>query len=230
MQGFIGAAVVSAMVLSAPLVEAQEEPIKIALVGDSTVADKSGWGRAFADRFNDQVTVLNFAVGGRSSKSWYDEGRLPEVLEAKPDYVLIQFGHNDQPGKGPERETDPATTYREYLKVYVEEFRSLGVEIFVISPVVRRNFDEDGKINSTLTPWAEAAKAVAADAEVPFIDLHAASTDYHNRIGREASMAFDPKQGDTTHLNQEGAEAITDLILGEIIPIAKNLAGYLKTE
>ena len=224
----IEAAVVSAMILITLAVEAQVEPITIALIGDSTVADKSGWGKAFAGRFNAQVTVLNFAVGGRSSKSWYDDGRLPEALAAEPDYVLIQFGHNDQPGKGTERETDPATTYREYLQVYVKEFRSVGAEVIILSSVVRRNFDENGRINSTLTPWAEAAKAVAADSDVSFIDLHAASMDYHNRIGSEASMAFDPKHGDTTHLNQEGAEAITDLILVELIPVAKNLAAYLK--
>ena len=107
-------------------VDSHRRSITIALIGDSTVADQSGWGRAFASRFGSRATVLNFASGGRSSKSWHDENRLPAVLEARPDYVLIQFGHNDQPGKGPQRETDPGTTYRYYLKTYVDAFRQIG--------------------------------------------------------------------------------------------------------
>jgi lysophospholipase L1-like esterase len=69
--------------------------MKIALIGDSTVTDTSGWGKAFADRFGGEVTVVNFSVGGRSSRSWHDEQRLPPALAEKPDYVLIQFGHKE---------------------------------------------------------------------------------------------------------------------------------------
>ena len=196
-----------------PDVIAQEPALKIALIGDSTVTDKSGWGKAFADRFNSDVLVINFAIGGRSSKSWYDEGRLVGALKAKPDYVLIQFGHNGQPGKGPERETYPGTSYRNYLKIYVKEFRKIGAKPIIVSSVTRRKFDQSGKIKSTLTPWAEAACAVAKELKVPCIDLHAASIALHNQIGPEASMTFNPKVDDTTHFNKKGAEAITDLIM-----------------
>ena len=223
-----GIVVVIAIVMSVCVVSAREKTVSIALIGDSTVTDQSGWGKTFAVRFNDKVKVINFAVGGRSSRSWYDEKRLPEVLEAKPDYVLIQFGHNDQPGKGPERETDPATSYRDFLKIYVNEFRSIGAEPVIISSVTRRRFDESGKINSTLTPWAEAAKAVAEEMKVPFINLHAASMDYHNLIGPETSMTFNPKEGDATHFNRKGADAITDLILRELKTAVSDLAPYIK--
>lgn len=209
-------------------VHADDKKVTIALIGDSTVTDQSGWGRAFAGRFNDQVEVRNFSAGGRSSKSWYDEERLPEVLMLKPDYVLIQFGHNDQPGKGPQRETDPATSYRDYLKIYVKAFREIGAAPFLVSSVTRRRFDENGKIQSTLTPWADAAKAVAVEVKVPFIDLHSASIDYHNKIGPKASMAFNPKEGDATHFNPKGAEAIADLIIQQLKPASKDLARYLK--
>lgn len=221
-------AVVLAVTVGGCAVNAQKESVTIALIGDSTVTDQSGWGKAFAGRFNDRVKVLNFAMGGRSCKSWYDENRLPEVLAAKPDYVLIQFGHNDQPGKGPKRETDPATSYRDYLKTYVKEFRGIGARPIIVSSVTRRKFDEKGRIKSSLTPWAEAAKSVAAESKVPFIDLHAASINYHNRIGFEVSMSFNPNEGDTTHFNQKGAEAIADLILKELKPVAGHLAAYLK--
>ncbi len=191
---------------------AQEKDTIVALIGDSTVTDSVGWGKAFAGQCNDKTTVLNFAVGGRSSKSWYNEKRLPAVLEAKPDYVLIQFGHNDQPGKGPARETDPASTYRDYLKIYIKAFREIGATPILVSSVARRRFDDRGKIASTLTPWAEAAKAVAREMDVPFVDLYTASVKLHNELGREASMAFNPKEGDTSHFNKQGADVIAGLI------------------
>jgi pectinesterase len=202
--------------------------MKIALVGDSTVTDTSGWGKAFADRFGSEVTVVNYSVGGRSSKSWYDEQRLPPVLAERPDYVMIQFGHNDQPGKGPERETAPATSYRDYLRLYVSEFRKVGAQPILLSSVVRRIFDEHGRIKSTLGPWAEAAKAVAGEQNVPFIDLHKASMELHNGMGREASMTFNLVEGDTSHFNRKGAEAIADLIVAGLREAAPKLADYLK--
>jgi pectinesterase len=202
--------------------------MKIALIGDSTVTDTSGWGKAFADRFTGGVQVMNFAMGGRSSRSWYNEQRLPPVLEARPDWVLIQFGHNDQPGKGPDRETDPAGSYRDYLRLYVDEFRKVGTRPMTVSSVVRRIFDEHGRIKSTLCPWAEAAGAVAAERMVPFIDLHTASLELQNRLGPEASMTFNLVDGDTSHFNRKGAEAIAELIVAALKDVAPELAAYLK--
>ena len=205
-----------------------KDRVVIALIGDSTVADDSGWGKAFADRFDRDVDVLNFAQNGRSAKSWYEENHLPTVLSTTPDYVLIQFGHNDQPGKGPERETNPATSYRYYLKLYIKAFRGIGAKPIIVSSVARRNFGDDGKIASTLTPWAEAAQAVAQELNVPFIDLHATSIKYHNQIGPVASMTFNLEDGDTTHLNEKGAEAIADLIMNDLKFAVRELNTYLK--
>lgn len=223
-------AAVFSFVLLAEISQAEEKKITVALIGDSTVTDLAGWGKAFAGRADDRVKVVNFAVGGRSSKSWYDEKRLPAVLALKPDYVLIQFGHNGQPGKGPKRETDPKSTYRDYLKIYVNAFREIGAKPILVSSVTRRRFDENGKIASTLTPWAEAAKEVAQEMDVPFVDLHAASVAYHNRIGPKASMAFNPKEGDITHFNEKGAEAITNLIVCEIKKVCEELGRHLRSE
>ncbi|QDT66386.1 rhamnogalacturonan acetylesterase [Calycomorphotria hydatis] len=208
--------------------EQEQKTITIALIGDSTVTDKVGWGKAFAGRFDDTVTVRNFAKGGRSSKSWVAEGRLPAVLEAKPDYVFIQFGHNGQPGKGPERETDPETTYRDFLKMYVEEFRKIGAKPIIVSSVTRRKFNDSGIIASTLTPWAEAAGEVAKELSVPFIDLHTVSVAYHNAVGVEASMTFNPKEGDVSHFNEKGAEVITDLIIKQMVIVVPELSEHLK--
>ena len=202
--------------------------VKVALIGDSTVTDSAGWGKAFADRFDAEVQVHNFAMGGRSSKSWLNENRLPAVLKMRPDYALIQFGHNDQPGKGAERETDPATTYRDFLRRYVRELRAAGIKPILVSSVVRRTFGANHVIDSDLKPWAEAAKAVADEMQVPFVDLYASSLAYHNRIGPEASMAFNPKEGDRTHFNAKGAEAIASLVLQGLRVVAPELAAHLK--
>ncbi len=75
--------------------------IKIVLAGDSTVTDQAGWGLGFASALKPTATCVNLSAGGRSSKSFRNEGRWKQVLEQKPNVILIQFGHNDQPGKVP---------------------------------------------------------------------------------------------------------------------------------
>lgn len=219
-----------------------DEEIVVALVGDSTVTDTAGWGKAFAGRFGKNVRVINFAQGGRSAKSWLAEDRLPAALEAEPDYVLVQFGHNGQPGKGPERETDPATTYREYLRRYVEEFRGIGAEVILVSSVTRRDFNGEGEIRTLppadgkfgkgvtrpLLPWAEAAAAVAGEMDAPFVDLYRTSVAYHNHIGEEASWTFSPKENDITHFNEAGAEAIANLVVDGLRQSGSGLADHLR--
>lgn len=84
---------------------AQEHPnsetIRFVLAGDPTVTDEAGWGKGFAELCSENVECINLAASGRSSRSDRTEGRWPKCLDAKPDYLLIQFGHNDQAGKGP---------------------------------------------------------------------------------------------------------------------------------
>lgn len=226
-QMVVGGLLVWACGAGVPQAVAEEGAVTVALVGDSTVTDQAGWGKAFAGHFDGKVKVLNFAVGGRSSRSWHDEGRLPAVLKAKPGFVLIQFGHNDQPGKGIERETEPAGSFRDFLRLYVNAFRAAGAKPVLVSSVARRVFDEEGRIVSNLAPWAEAAGAVAEEMGVPFIDLHALSVAYHNRIGREASMAFNPKEGDMTHFNAKGAAVIAELIVGQIKTAVPELGAHV---
>ena len=86
--------------------------------------------------------VTNTAQNGRSSKSFRDEGHWATALAAKGDYYLIQFGHNDQPGKGPERETDPATTFPANMARYVDEVRAIGATPILVTSLVRRTFSE----------------------------------------------------------------------------------------
>lgn len=210
--------------------------VRIVLVGDSTVAESSGWGPGFRALVKPTAECLNMAKGGRSSKNFYDSGLWKGALAAKPQYVLIQFGHNDQPGKGPARETDPKTTYRDYLKKYVDEARAVGAEPILVTSLTRRLFTPEGKIRSSLVPYVEAMKAVAEEKKVPLVDLHARSIELCEKLGPAESKSLgpvnadDPKIVDVTHLTPKGAEMIAPLIVAELRKVAPELAGHLNSE
>ncbi|MBW3634975.1 MAG: pectin esterase [Armatimonadetes bacterium] len=207
-------------------------PITVGLAGDSTVAPNGGWGPGFARLLRPEATLFNGAKGGRSSKSFRDEGHWNAVLATKPNWILIQFGHNDQPGKGPERETDPATTYSQNLARYVDEARGIGAKPILVTSLARRTFGADGKIQSTLTPYADAAKRVAAQKGVPLVDLHARSIAQLNALGPVAVAAYDrpaadPQKPDRTHLSDAGSDASALLVARELDAVAPELAPYL---
>lgn len=208
--------------------------VRIVLAGDSTVTDDAGWGKGFADRLAGDVEVVNLAKGGRSSKSFATEGWWKKCLALKPNYVLIQFGHNDQPGKGPERETDPETTYRENMTRYVDEARAAGATPILVTSLARRQWGKDGKIQSTLVPYVEAVKNIAAERHVPLIDLHARSIELYEKLGREGCNEMSPRTEkggvDGTHLNARGAERIGSLVADEIGFIAPPLATYVRPD
>ena len=155
-------------------------PSKIILVGDSTTQVNSGWGGSFcATRVTSLAACVNLARGGRSTKSYRAEGSWAIALaEMKTPgfvdtWVLIQFGHNDQPGK-PGRSTDLASEFPANLRRYVEETRAAGAKPILVTPLTRRFF-KDGQITRDLDPWAEAVRKVAKEMNVPLIDLNARS-------------------------------------------------------
>ena len=147
------------VVASAIAADAPGTSPHIVLVGDSTVASQSGWGDAFAKLLAPGVESRNFGRSGRSSKSYRAEGHWKQVLAAKPAWVLIQFGHNDQPGK-PGRSTDLATEYPANLARYVADVRAAGGQPVLVTPLTRRTF-KDGRLADDLQPWADAMRRVA---------------------------------------------------------------------
>src|SRR6266567_1500226 len=163
-------------------------PVRIILVGDSTMAVNNGWGPGFCADVVREVTCVNMAKNGRSSGSYRAEGSWANVMEAlkhnhdyKATYVLIQFGHNDQPGK-PGRSTDLATEFPVNMKRYVDEVIAAGGTPVLITPLTRRTF-KDGKLVDGLGPWADAVKQVAATAHVHVLDLHADSMSAVQKMG-----------------------------------------------
>ncbi|PAY18023.1 hypothetical protein CKO51_18670 [Rhodopirellula sp. SM50] len=222
---------IALLLVSSAVCQAQEETVVVGLIGDSTVAVQSGWGPAFAERFDRRAKILNYAKNGATLQAL--SKKLDELVRLKPDYVLIQFGHNDQ-------KRYDTTVYSDHLRSYVQRIRKSGGKAVIVSSVTRRSFGADGKIVSnlirnekynyqgTLTDYANAAEAVAGELNLPFIDLHRASIAHHNKIGRQQSMTYNFKEGDTTHFNQKGAEAITDLILAELRAEVPELTAFLK--
>jgi len=210
--------------------------LKIVLVGDSTVGESDGWGPGFKRFVGSDVEVVNMAKNGRSSKSFIAEGWWQKALDEKGDYILIQFGHNDMPGKGPERETDPETTYAANIARYVDEARAAGAKPILITSLTRRRFGKDDRIDSDLFPYANVVKRVAAEKRVPFIDLHALSIALIDRMGRKASdelgkMKSDGKGGqemDYTHLGQKGSEVFGKVVADELRKVEPSLAAYVK--
>ena len=165
--------------------------IRIALAGDSTVQDSTGWGLGFAAQLTGDIDCLNFAKGGRSSKSFINEGHWKDCLASRPDYILIQFGHNDQPGKGPERETDPKTTFPKFMSRYVDDARAIGAKPILITSIERRKW-KDGKIVPSLTDYANAVKKLAAEKNVPLIDMNAHTIELYEKLGEKGCEALEP--------------------------------------
>jgi lysophospholipase L1-like esterase len=169
--------------------------VKIVLVGDSTTAVLGGWGPSFCGwHVTSFAACINLARGGRSSGNYRSEGSWALAMDEirsggfADTYVLIQFGHNDQPGK-PGRSTDLATEFPANMKRYVEEVRAAGGKPILVTPLTRRQF-KDGKLLDDLGPWADAVRKVAADTQTPIVDLHARSQAAVQAMGPVEAMKF----------------------------------------
>jgi lysophospholipase L1-like esterase len=190
-------------------------PVKIVLVGDSTVNAEGGWGKGFCAIVTPNVSCINEALNGRSSKSFINEGAWKKALDDRGDYYLIQFGHNDQPGKGPERETDPETTYAANIRRYIRDTRAIGAIPVVVTSLSRRSY-KNGKLVEDLNAYSAAAKRVGMEENVTVIDLNAMSTKLLEGMTQEQADQFDAtghadqraENGktaiDRTHLNEKG--------------------------
>jgi lysophospholipase L1-like esterase len=156
-------------------------PLRLILVGDSTLAPRNGYGDALCARLTAAVHCINVAKNGRSSGSYRAEGSwaavtalLSDRTAAATTYVLVEFGHNDQPGK-PGRSTDLQREFPVNLAGYVQDIRAAGATPLLATPLSRRSF-KNGVLQDDLGPWAAATRAVATEQQVMLIDLYASST------------------------------------------------------
>jgi lysophospholipase L1-like esterase len=231
-------------------------PLRLFIIGDSTVSDypdrqapMTGWGQVIGLFFGSgSVTVNNRAIGGRSSRSFIEEGRWSSVRgELGPgDFLLIQFGHNDRDTK-PERHADTAQ-YRRYLTQYVDEARAKGAVPILVSPM-NMNAWNGATLRRVFTEGANDYRAamlrVVAARKVPFVDLEKKSADLFQALGREyiSRFLFMSLQGgeyanypnglsDGTHFQEMGALEMARLVTEGIREMAsdtsvRDLAGRL---
>jgi lysophospholipase L1-like esterase len=195
------------------------EPINIVLAGDSTVATQlsppkdrptlAGWGQMLG-KFMPQAIVVNHARSGTSTKSFRAVGLWDRVLNEKPDWVFMQFGHNDQK-KDPMRATDADTTYRDNLRTFIREVRERGAKPVIVTSVARRVY-VDGKLTTSLTSYVDAAKAVGAELKVPVVDLHHSSFALFEQLGEKFCKMYGPSDKDLSHFSQEGARMMARLV------------------
>ena len=223
----------------------------IFMIGDSTMANKSiadgaperGWGMVLGGFLTEDIVVDNHAVNGRSSKSFIDEGRWDAVLKKiKPgDYVVIQFGHNDEKSKE-DRHTDPGSTFDDNLRRFCTDALERGATPILMNAIVRRNFVAPGDsiegptLYDTHGAYLDSPRNVAHELGVPFVDANSITHDLVQDMGTEESkrlfMHIEPKtcwaipngRIDNTHLNVKGAYTVAGLLvdaMGEAVPAPK---------
>ncbi|MCQ2203760.1 MAG: rhamnogalacturonan acetylesterase [Bacteroidales bacterium] len=229
---------ISPLILSA----CSSSVITIRTIGDSTMADYEenttetrGWGEMFGHFVNPRkANVVDYARGGRSSKSFYEEKLWQTVLDStrKGDYILIQFAHNDEKNNGLEgddgRGTAPWGQYRQYLERYIDEAREKGATPIFVAPIIRRYFDSNGRITrkgqhdlsssieDTTKNYILVMKTVAKQKNVPYVDLTSRTLQMTESAGPKLSKQLIYVSGDNTHTRAFGAAHIAKAAMNEM--------------
>ena len=228
-----------------------KKKIKVWMIGDSTMcvyessrAPLTGWGMPFVNYFDSTVEIDNRARGGRSTRTFISEGRWKPIADSlrEGDYVLIQFGHNDEAKeeKYKDRYT-PVPDYKTNLIKFITESRSKNAIPILITPVTRMRFDKEGKMQETHTEYTAAVWEIGKQYNALVIDLDAKSRELLQQLGpKTAKLLFmqldsleNPRypsgQKDNTHFNEYGARRIAQLVLKELIDQKIELAERIVT-
>ncbi|MDE6147760.1 MAG: pectin esterase [Bacteroidales bacterium] len=238
----------AALLLSA--VSYAQDKIVLRLMGDSTMADKElsyenperGWGQRLKSHLDTNVTVVNYAQNGRSTKSFRTLGlwdRVKSDLNAG-DWLFIQFGHNDSKESDTTRYAAPFGAYMDNLRVFVEFALDKGAHPVLFTPVSRRWFDGEGKLKTACHgDYPAAAEQVAREYGIPFIDANSVTQAWLSGIGDVPSRKYymwvekgtNPRHPDglcdNTHTNAAGARKLVELLLPEIVKAVPVLASHV---
>ncbi|KQM34296.1 rhamnogalacturonan acetylesterase [Chryseobacterium sp. Leaf201] len=228
---------------------AQKKPT-LFLIGDSTMANKEnpdknpehGWGQVLPQYMTSGIEIQNHAMNGRSSKSFRTEGRWDKVEKQlkKGDFVVIQFGHNDQKIKDSTKFTNPYTQYRANLERYVNETRAKGATPILMTSIVRRNFTENGVLVDTHKEYPLVVRMVANDMKVPFVDMQLLTEQMEIAYGPENSKKlhlhfkegeepyYTKAKDDDTHLSRLGAETVAKLAVKDLKSLKIGFEKYIK--
>ena len=235
----------------APLADHSRGPVRVLLAGDSTMAPKlpekhpeTGWGEMLQAWFDPaDAVVFNHARNGRSTRTFLSEGRWDALLaETRPgDTVFIQFGHNDQSEHKVERYTPPAQ-FKANLLRFVADVRARGAAPVLLTPVVRRRFDEAGVFFDSHGEYPELVRQAAAESGALLIDMEASSGRLLVEYGAERSKSLflwlAPGESpnypdgieDNTHFSPPGARAMAALVVQDLSESGLELAARLRAE
>lgn len=222
-------------------------PKRIFLAGDSTMSIKSvkaypetGWGMPFVHFWNEGVKVVNLAKNGRSTKTFAAEGLWQRILDSadKGDYVFIQFGHNDEVITKVGSYTTPEE-FTGNLSRFVDGVNAKGAIPILMTPVARRKFNDQDKLESTHEKYSNLVRKVATEKKVLLMDMDSLTMDMYQRLGVEQSKSLflhlapnehpnypDGKE-DNTHFNELGARKVAQLVLQEIRRQIPELVPYI---
>ncbi|MBC7948801.1 MAG: rhamnogalacturonan acetylesterase [Chitinophagaceae bacterium] len=217
--------------------------IRIWMIGDSTMSIKdkrtypeTGWGMSFVHFWDSTVTIDNRAKNGRSTKSFRDEGLWEPVMNGmqEGDYVIIQFGHNDEV---PTKKTyTTEMEFRNLLVQYINEARSKRAIPLLLTPAARRKFDSTGKVVGTHDVYSQIVRDVAAIEKTILIDLDRKSQALYQQLGVDGSKwlfnhlapgehpNYPEGKIDDTHFSEVGARKIAGIVLGDIRVLIPDLA------
>lgn len=246
----------------------------IFLLSDSTVQTyesyyypQTGWGQVFYENFKGaelvkeqecatcsypqsrvyelpDIRIENRAIGGRSSRSFIEEGKFDEAVSQlkSGDYMFVQFGHNDATINRPERYV-AAEDFHTYIQKYIDICREKDVTCILVTPVARRNCDDTEIFNISFDEYRKVMLVMAEEQGLPVLDLGKVSTAYLNELGNEESkkLYLHTKKGeyegayaegveDNTHLSITGARLFSRMVAELIKETDKltELAGYLR--
>lgn len=217
----------------ATTLSAARTQLRLAIIGDSTVCEYPlehacrGWGQYIQGYFEDTVQVINLAKSGKSTKTFINEGLWGKTLEARPNIMLIQFGHNDSHAPDRPESTDADTDFHDYLRKYIDEARAAGVTPILVTPVQRRTYGSNGKLNNSLLPYANAMKAMALEKNADVVDLNASSGRLYEQLGTAPNKVVANAPHDRTHFNEEGARMMAHLVMQELMKIEPRLTNEL---
>lgn len=205
------------------------------VAGDSTVTDQprepgASWGQMLTRFLKPAVAIANHAESGETLKSFLSELRLAKILSQmkRGDYLLIQFGHNDEKQNWPQTYVEARTTYKAYLKVFIAEARLRGATPVLVTSMQRRQFDADGKIRNSHGDYPAAVREVAQEEGVALIDLEQMSRAFYESLGLEkAPLAFSAGGRDATHHNNYGAYELAKCVVQGIRDSRLPLAQYV---
>ena len=230
------------------LVSFNQKKVTIFMAGDSTMSIKppdkrpeTGWGMPFAEMFKKGIKIENKAANGRSTRTFISEGKWQSIIDnvTEGDYVMIQFGHNDGSKEKVDRYTSPED-YKKNLEKFVAETRAKNAIPILLTPVVRRRFDKEGKFYDAHGEYPNVVRLVAKENNVLLIDMQQKSEALLKQLGKDESIKLfnhlAPNENsnypkgitDDTHFNEYGAKLMAEIAIQGLKELKINLSRKIK--